>query len=89
MDRLIKSIPIIVIVSFLGFFFQSSDAEFSNSESAGLCALVVLLLTSLVYVFKTRLKLTITNPAKYMFFIVAAGLLTYIVLYKSLEYFYN
>jgi len=89
MDRLIKSVPIIVIASFLGYFFQSGDSEFSNLESASFCALMVFMLTALLYIFRKPLRLAITNPGKYMFFMIAAALLTYGVLYASLEYFYN
>ncbi|MDV6168905.1 hypothetical protein R1T16_10745 [Flavobacterium sp. DG1-102-2] len=87
MERLIKSVPVIVIVSLLGFFFQSGDAEFSHAESSILCGMVVFMFTSLMYIFMLRHNKKIMRPGIYFVFMVAAAVVTYIVLYASLEYF--
>lgn len=89
MERLIKSVPVIVIVSLLGFFFQSGDAEFSHAESSLLCGMVVFMFTSLMYIFMRHKKAKIMRPSIYFIFMVAAAVITYVTLYAGLEYFYQ
>jgi hypothetical protein len=89
MDRLIKIVPVLVIVSLVGFSFRIDDSEFSNSESAFLCTMVVLLFMALVYVVSVWKKWVIMKPGKYFVVMITASLITYGVLYASLEYFYS
>lgn len=89
MDKFIKSVPLISIVGLLLFVWQSGSAEYSNIEAAGLCALIVFMLTALVYIIMGYLKMGIMPPKHYVCVMFGAGFLTFGALYASLEYFYT
>lgn len=89
MDKFIKSVPIIVTVGLLAVILVRGDAEYSNMAASILCASVVIMLTGLVYIILSHFKQRLMPPGYYLGVMFAAGLITFAVLYMSLEYFYS
>ena len=89
MDRLIKSVPIIIALIFISIMITSGEGAYSNITIAALCALIIFMFTAVVYIIRTRQKKTMMMANSYFFVMLGAGLLTFIVLYSGLEYFYS
>lgn len=89
MDKFIKSVPLVVLAGLAVFIWQSGDKEYSNIIAATLCALIVFMLTGLVYTVMSYFKMHIMPAGHYLCVMIGAGLLTFGVLYASLEYFYT
>ena len=89
MDRFIKSVPVITGLGLLGLTWQSGNAEHSNSVISLVCASVVFMLTALVYILRVHFGHSMMNANRYIVVMAAAALLTFMVLYLSLEYFYE
>lgn len=89
MDKFIKSVPLVVVVSLLVVLWQAGDDEYTNVVAASLCAAVVFMLTAVVYIVMNFFKLSLMPAGRYVAVMFAAGFLTFGVLYASLEYFYS
>lgn len=89
MDKLIKNIPIIVAFCLLLIIWYIGDRDYSNIFIALLCASVIFMVTASVYIVRVRLGMTMMAANQYIIVMLSAGLLTFAVLYASLEYFYS
>lgn len=89
MDRFIKSVPIIITLIFIAILTSSAEGTYSNITIAALCALVIFMFTSGVYIIRIHQKKTMMVAKSYFFVMLGAGLLTFVVLYAGLEYFYD
>lgn len=89
MDRFIKSVPVLIGLGLLGLVWQSGDAEHSNAVIAFVCASFVFMLTAILYILMHHFNQKMMNANYYIFVMIAAGLLTFCVLYTGLEYFYT
>ena len=89
MDRFIKSVPVLVGLGLLGLVWQSGDAQHGNALIAVVCASFVFMLTAVLYILMHHFNKKMMHANYYIFVMIAAGLLTFIVLYTGLEYFYS
>lgn len=89
MDKFIKSVPLIALVSLLAVVWQSGDAEYSNEAASALCALVVILFTAVVYIVMGWFNQRLMPAGRFTCVMFGAGILAFAVLYFSLEYFYT
>ncbi|PZR21640.1 MAG: hypothetical protein DI539_07430 [Flavobacterium psychrophilum] len=89
MDKFIKSIPIIVAFSLLILIWQVGDDEFSNLTAALVCASVVVMLAAVLYIIMNYFEQNLMPAKRYIVLILVAGLITFIILYAGLEYFYS
>lgn len=89
MDRFIKSVPIIITLIFISIMISSAEGTYSNVTIAALCALVIFMLTAGVYIIRIHQNKTMMVANSYFFVMLGSGLLTFIVLYAGLEYFYS
>lgn len=88
MDRFIKNVPVIVGLGLLGLVWQSGDAEHSNAVIALVCASFIFMLTAIVYILMHHYNKSMMAAKYYILVMIAAGLLTFAILYFALEYFY-
>lgn len=85
MDKLIKSIPFIVVFCLVLAIWYIGDNDYSNVFIATLCASVIFILTASVYILRVRLGKTMMVAENYIIVMLGAGLLTFTILYLSLE----
>lgn len=88
MDKLIKSIPFIVILCLVLAVWYSGDNDYSNIFIATLCASVIFMLTAGVYIVRVRLGKTMMVAESYIVVMLGASFLTFTILYASLEYLF-
>ncbi len=81
--------PLIAIAGIVAIIWQSGDAEYSNEAASGLCSLVVILFTAVVYIVMGWLKQSLMPAGRYTCVMLGAGIIAFAVLYFSLEYFYT
>lgn len=85
MDKVIKCIPFIVILCLILAIWYIGDGDYSNVFIATLCASVIFMLTASVYIVRVRLGKTMMVAESYIIVMLGAGLLTFTILYVSLE----
>ena len=88
-DRFIKIVPLIVILSVLAIVWNTGDAEYTNTAASSLCASFVLMLAAIVYIILDHFKQRFMPAGHYVVVMFIAALLTFAILYASLEYFYT
>lgn len=88
MNRFIKSVPLLVTVGILAIVWYTGDAEYTNMAASSLCASLVFMLAAIVYIILDYFKQSLMPARHYVVVMFAAGLITFAVLYVSLEYFY-
>ncbi|MHA3787749.1 hypothetical protein ACX0HA_06010 [Flavobacterium hauense] len=89
MDKFIKSVPLIITIGLLATVWKIGDAEYSNITAAVFCAAAVMMFISLAYIILDHFKQRLIRPGYYICLMLMAGLVTFAILYASLEYFYS
>jgi hypothetical protein len=88
MDKFIKNVPLACLIIFVPVIWLTNDVHYSNIFIAAFCGLVIFTLTAGVYIIMARKGKAIIEAKNYIYVMLGAGLLTFIVLYAGLEYFY-
>lgn len=74
---------------FIAVVWQYGDTEYANGITAVMCSGLVVLLTAVVYIIMDYYDKNIMPAERYVFVMAISGLVTFLVLYASLEYFYS